>query len=231
MIGILIVEDDPMVLEVNRQYIEAVGGFEILGVADHAAQALSLVKKLKPQLLILDIFLPDRKGTEVLQEIRRLDLPTDVIMVTAARDVDTIQQGFRYGVVDYIVKPFRFERIKSALESYRQIYYQLQSKDALNQKEIDDIGFGKVKANDIVLPKGLTETTLKQVLLLLLKGGKSYSAEEVAAGVGLARVTARRYLEYLEKTGKVELELQYGSVGRPVNRYRVKNPNYQGGNP
>lgn len=210
-----------MVMEVNRQYIEAVSGFKILGGADHAAEALRLVRELLPQLLILDIYLPDQKGIEVLQEIRLLGLPTDVIMVTAARDVDTIQQGFRYGAVDYIVKPFQFERIKSALESYRDMYHQLQKKEALNQAEIDAIGLGKVRTNEEELPKGLTETTLKQIVLLLMKEGRSYSAEEVAEGIGLARVTARRYLEYLEKTGRAELELQYGSVGRPLNRYRI----------
>lgn len=222
MIGIVIVEDDPMVLEVNKQYIKAVGGFTILGTADHAAKGLELVRRFRPQLLLLDIFLPDQKGIEVLQEMRRLDLPTDVILVTAARDVETIQQGFRYGIVDYIVKPFRFERIKSSLESYRDMYYRLQEKKNLDQAEIDDMGLGKVKLAEEILPKGLTEITLKQVLLLLVKGKQSYSAEEVAAEVGLSRVTARRYLEYLEKTGKAELELQYGSVGRPVNRYRLK---------
>lgn len=222
MIGIVIVEDDPMVLEVNKQYIEAVGGFRILGTAGHAAEGLELVCQLRPQLLLLDIFLPDQKGLEVLKEIRRLALPTDVLLVTAARDVETIQQGFRYGIVDYIVKPFRFERIKSSLESYRDMYYRLQEKEALNQAEIDDMGLGKVKTVKEELPKGLTETTLKQVLLLLVKGKNSYSAEEVASELGLSRVTARRYLEYLEKTGKAELELQYGSVGRPVNRYRIK---------
>lgn len=222
MIGIVIVEDDPMVLEVNKQYIEAVGGFRVLGTAGHAAEGLELVRRLRPHLLLLDIFLPDQKGIEVLQEIRRLELPTDVLLVTAARDVETIQQGFRYGIVDYIVKPFRFERIKSSLESYRDMYYRLQGKEALDQAEIDDMGLGKVRIVEETLPKGLTETTLKQVFLLLVKGKKSYSAEEVASEVGLSRVTARRYLEYLEKTGKAELELQYGSVGRPVNRYRIK---------
>lgn len=222
MIGIVIVEDDPMVLEVNKQYIEAVGGFRILGTASHAAEGLELVCRLRPQLLLLDVFLPDQKGIEVLQEIRRLELPTDVLMVTAARDVETIQLGFRYGVVDYIIKPFRFERIKTSLESYREMYYRLQEKEALNQADIDDMGLGKVKVVKTELPKGLTENTLKQVLLLLVKERKSYSAEEVASELGLSRVTARRYLEYLERTGKAELELQYGSVGRPVNRYRLK---------
>lgn len=222
MIGIVIVEDDPMVLEVNKQYVEAVGGFRILGTAGHAAEGLELVCQKRPELLLLDIFLPDQQGIEVLREIRRLALPTDVLLVTAARDVETIQQGFRYGIVDYIVKPFRFERIKSSLESYRDMYYRLQGKEALNQAEIDDMGLGKVKAVKEELPKGLTETTLKQVLLFLLKGRQSYSAEEVASELGLSRVTARRYLEYLEKTGKAKLELQYGSVGRPVNRYRIK---------
>lgn len=222
MLGIVIVEDDPMVLEVNKQYIEAVGGFRILGMTDQALEALKMVQKLKPQLLILDIFLPDEKGLHVLKEIRRLGLPTDVIMVTAARDVETIQQGFRYGVVDYIVKPFRFERIKNALVSYQEMYHQLQQKEALDQAEIDDMGLGKGKPSEEYLPKGLTETTLKQILLLLYENRENFSAEEVAASLGIARVTARRYLEYLESRGQVEMEMQYGSVGRPVNRYRVK---------
>ncbi|MFA5535687.1 MAG: response regulator [Bacillota bacterium] len=222
MLGIVIVEDDPMVLEVNKQYIEAVGGFRILGVADQALEALQMVKQLEPQLLLLDIFLPDEKGLYVLKEIRRLGLPTDVIMVTAARDVETIQQGFRHGVVDYIVKPFRFERIKNALISYQEMYRQLQQKDALNQMEIDDMGLSKSKPSELPLPKGLTETTLKQILLLLHEDRGSFSAEEVAANLGIARVTARRYLEYLVSKEKVELEMQYGSVGRPINRYRVK---------
>lgn len=219
----VIVEDDPMVMEVNRQYIEAVEGFKVIGTAETGFEAMTLIKEEKPHLVILDIFLPDKDGLQTLQEIRNLNIPTDVILVTAARDADTIQQVLRLGAVDYIIKPFKFERIKSALENYKSLFKKLNQKEALDQEDIDQITAVKTEPVVEELPKGLTEVTMKQVLLYLMKSNKSLSAEEVAEGIGLARVTARRYLDYLEKTGIVKLEVQYGSVGRPVNRYRIIN--------
>ncbi|MBO8169593.1 MAG: response regulator [Thermoanaerobacteraceae bacterium] len=212
-----------MVMEVNRQYIEAVEGFKVIGTAETGFEAMTLIKEEKPHLVILDIFLPDKDGLQTLQEIRNLNIPTDVILVTAARDADTIQQVLRLGAVDYIIKPFKFERIKSALENYKSLFKKLNQKEALDQEDIDQITAVKTEPVVEELPKGLTEVTMKQVLLYLMKSNKSLSAEEVAEGIGLARVTARRYLDYLEKTGIVKLEVQYGSVGRPVNRYRIIN--------
>ena len=107
-------------------------------------------------------------------------------------------------------------------ENYKELVKKLNKKSPFNQEDIDQITVAQ-KPNSVVieLPKGLTEVTMKQILLLLMKNKKSFSAEEVAEGIGLARITARRYLDYLDKTGKVKLEAQYGSVGRPVNRYRI----------
>ena len=147
-------------------------------------------------------------------------MPTDVVLVTAARDVETIQNAFRYGAIDYIIKPFKFARLKSALESYKLLHSKIHRKTSLDQDEIDDLTMNKTRMQE-TLPKGLNEVTLRQVLLHLLKSVTPLSAEDVADGVGLARVTARRYLDYLEKSGKLALEVQYGSVGRPINRYKV----------
>lgn len=222
----LIVEDDPMVAEVNRGFVEATGGFEIVGVARSGLEALTLIQTTKPQLVILDIFLPDLDGLETLAEIRKRNEPIDVILVTAARDTETITNVFRYGAIDYIVKPFKFDRFKRALESYLNLRRTL-AKDSLDQEEIDRLSAQNRSAAaptpqpEQTLPKGLNEVTLKQILLFLLKQSNPLSAEEVAEGVGLARVTARRYLDYLEKTKKVKLEIQYGSVGRPINRYHI----------
>lgn len=218
----VLVEDDPMVLHVNTQYIKDIGGYHIIGVAETSEDALRLIQKLKPDLVILDVYLPDQDGIITLQEIRNLNLPTDVILVTAARDAETVQNAFRFGAVDYIIKPFKRERLKSALDTYRLMKQKLSRKTALNQDEIDTLsGTKKIKPCEELLPKGLNELTLKQVVLYLLKQNTLLSAEEVAEGVGIARVTARRYLEYLEKTGRVIIDVQYGSVGRPVNRYRL----------
>lgn len=223
----LIVEDDPMVAEVNKGFVEATGGFEIVGLARSGLEALELIQTTHPQLVILDIFLPDLDGLETLAEIRKKNEPVDVILVTAARDSETITNVFRYGAIDYIVKPFKFDRFKRALESYMTLRRTLM-KDSLDQEEIDRLAAKnrsllaapspQVEQN---LPKGLNEVTLKQILLFLLKQSDALSAEEVAEGVGLARVTARRYLDYLEKSKKIKLEIQYGSVGRPINRYVV----------
>ncbi len=222
----LIVEDDPMVAEVNRGFLEATGGFEIVGLARSGLEALTLIQTTQPQLVILDIFLPDLNGLETLAEIRKRNEPVDVIMVTAARDSETITNVFRYGAIDYIVKPFKFDRFKRALESYLTLRRTLL-KDSLDQEEIDRLSPKNQTVSapnpqvEQSLPKGLNEVTLKQILLFLLKQSTPLSAEEVAEGVGLARVTARRYLDYLEKSKKIKLEIQYGSVGRPINRYHV----------
>lgn len=221
LIRTLVVEDDPMVVEIHRQYIENVEGFTVLGAAETAADALRLVQELQPELVVLDVYLPDMDGLQTLQEIRRRQAPTDVILVTAARDAESIQEAFRYGAVDYIIKPFKFERIKNALENYRAVREKLKEKESLDQEEIDGLNVTKLRASES-LPKGLTEITQKQVLLYVLNSPEPVSAEEVAEGIGLSRVTARRYLDHLEKSGKLLLEIQYGSVGRPVNRYRVK---------
>lgn len=231
-IKIMIVEDDPMVMEVNKGFVEATGGFEIVGLARSGSEALDLMSKVEPHLIILDIFLPDLDGLQTLAEIRKRNDPVDIILVTAARDSETVQKVFRYGAIDYIMKPFRFERFKSALESYRTLRQAL-TKDLLDQEELDRHLNAKKPSppekettdpvqTQAYIPKGLNELTLKQVLLFLLKQTQALSAEEVAEGVGLARVTARRYLDFLEKVGKVQIEIQYGSVGRPINRYIAK---------
>ncbi|MBS4022732.1 MAG: response regulator [Dethiobacter sp.] len=217
----VIVEDDPMVMQVNTQYINDIGCFDIVGTAESGSIAVEIIRGLLPDLVILDIYLPDKSGIEVLKELRSCNIPTDVILVTAARDVEAIQHAFRYGAVDYIIKPFKYSRLKSALESYKLLHSKLHRKGSLDQEEIDQLAMNKTRAQEEDLPKGLNEVTLRQVLLYLLKKSQALSAEEVADGVGLARVTARRYLDYLEKMGKLNLEIQYGSVGRPVNRYIV----------
>ncbi|HUW65725.1 MAG TPA: response regulator [Spirochaetia bacterium] len=218
---VLIVEDDPMVAEINRQFVEAVPGFVAVGVAGTGQEATRLVSEEKPDLVLLDVYLPDKSGVAVLQEIRQNGLPADIILITAAQDVETIQNAFRYGAIDYIIKPFKFSRLKSALLAYASLRENLSRHSLLSQDVLDQLTLNKARSPGEELPKGLHEVTLKQVMLFLIKQNLPLSAEEVAQATGLARVTARRYLDYLEKTGQVKLEMQYGSVGRPVNRYRV----------
>ncbi|NOU73938.1 response regulator [Paenibacillus sp. LMG 31458] len=229
MYRVVLIEDDPMVLEVNRQFVERVSGFEIIGTASNGIDGIEKVRDLKPDLVILDIYMPGQNGTELLQQIRTEQLNTDAIVITAANDIPTIQRMLHQGAVDYIMKPFKFERVREALENYRMMKSRLGKESTLSQVELDQLLHGNNGGEPIPesstfsvqmdLPKGLQALTMKQVMLFLMQQHKSLSAEEVAEGVGLARVTARRYLDFLEKNKQVKLDLEYGGIGRPINRY------------
>lgn len=221
-VAVVLVDDDPMVLQVNRQYVAAVPGFAVVGTARTGAEAVAAVARLRPDLVLLDIYLPDMDGIAALKEIRRLELPTDVILISAAQDAHTIREALRYGAVDYIIKPFRQERLAAALVAYRQMWLALRRGAPLSQEQVDRmLRAGQGAAGGEGLPKGLQEFTLRQVTLALARAGRPLTAAEVGEAAGLSRVTARRYLEYLAQLGKVEVEVQYGGVGRPQHVYRL----------
>lgn len=217
--AVLLIEDDLMVQEINRQFMERVEGFKVVGIANDGIEGLQKVKELNPDLVILDIYMPNQDGLETLHQIRQEKHQIDIIVITAANDAYTIRKVLQNGAVDYIMKPFKFERFKQSLENYRSLQLQLRVDNGISQKELDQILYVKDEGPEQELPKGLNAFTLKQIMLFLMKKMKALSAEEVAEGVGIARVTARRYLEHLEKEGQVKIDIQYGGVGRPINRY------------
>lgn len=224
-IRVMIVEDDPMVMEINAEFVSKLPGFELAGKAYNGKEAMLLIKELHPDLVLLDYFLPDTNGLSLLQDIRTKNYPMDVILLTANRDPEHIQDIFRAGVVDYIVKPFRFDRFQTALEQYRHTFKKFKENRPLEQADLDAIsGIQRHPSEALfeeLLPKGLNDRTMQQILQFLEGQAVPLSSEEVAAGTGLARVTVRRYLEYLEKKGDIAIEVQYGSVGRPMNKYRL----------
>lgn len=221
----IIIEDDPMVADINKTFVNSIPGFTVVATAGTAGEGIAKTVALKPELALIDVYLPDQSGLSLLKELRKINVPTDAILLTAAHDSETIEFAFRYGAVDYILKPFKIQRLKMALESYNLMRMKLYTMESLSQQEIDRIKIGRhMAAEDEGLgeiPKGLNDLTMKQVLLYMIKSPAAMSAEEVAEGLGLARVTARRYLEYLEAKGRVTVDLQYGSVGRPVKKYSI----------
>lgn len=229
---VVLIEDDPMVREVNRQFIEQVDGFVVVGQASNGLEGIQQIHILQPDLVFMDIFMPEQDGIKTLENLRAENIKVDVITVTAANDMETIERILHLGVFDYIMKPFSFERVKNTLTNYRDYKMKMISKSDFTQNDLDELRrLNRTTLQDEQvenieffkeLPKGFNRNTLNKVLDYVNQQTEGASAEDVANYVGIARVTARRYLDFLEKQKLIALDIQYGSIGRPINRYFTK---------
>jgi response regulator of citrate/malate metabolism len=221
MIRTLVVDDDPMTASIHRSYVDRVSGFETIGEAHTGADALAQVRSVQPDLILLDIYLPDMTGLDVLRRLREEGSPhVDVIAVTAAKDVETLRSAIHRGVVHYLVKPFFFDTLRERLESYAAHRSRLDRLTEPEQADIDHV-FSLLRSHGRTsLPKGISAPTLAKVIDSVRAAGGDSTAVEVADQAGISRGTARRYLEYLAATGAVELSLRYGATGRPEHLYR-----------
>lgn len=219
MIEVLIVDDDFMVARIHTGFVERTPGFTVTGVAHTGAEALAEAERLQPDLVLLDVYLPDVSGLDLLTGLREAAPEVDVLVISAAREADTVRRALRGGIVHYLIKPFSYDDLRVRLEHYQQAYAGMAGEHA-DQADVDRL-FG-VSGADKRVPKGFSAETLKLVedILRNVPGGAAdLSAAEAAAVLGISRVSARRYLEHLNETGKAEVTLRYGEVGRPERRY------------
>lgn len=228
-IKVFIVEDDPMVKEINTRFLEKLEGFIVIGDASSIEEAKDKIIKAKADLILLDIFLPDGKGIDLLKWIRIKELYVDTILITADKCKASVDEAFKYGAIDYLIKPFKFDRFKEALYNYRSRFIELRKVDNMNQAYIDQYilninsNFIEEEVQEKELCKGLSLKTYNKIIdYMNQKYEEHLTAEEIAQGSGLARVTARRYLEKMSKEGKVEINQEYGKIGRPTNYYILK---------
>jgi two-component system CitB family response regulator len=219
VIKILIVEDDPAIAEIHRRFVQRLAGFEVLGVALTLFDAREQIDILRPDLVLLDVWLPDGEGFSLLRELRQAGACLDVILLTAAREASALQEAMRLGVVDFILKPVVFERLRDTLGNYAESRAALAALADIDQQAVDTLlGTPLQQVAAAGLPKGIDALTLQRVLAALT--GVGASAEEIGNRVGVSRTTARRYLEFLVGQQLASPELEYGTVGRPERRYR-----------
>ncbi|OIJ09342.1 two-component system response regulator DcuR [Anaerobacillus arseniciselenatis] len=221
MIKVLILEDDPMVAELNKRYLQEIEGFELVAVARSFNEAQVVIKSQQIDLLLLDIYMAGKNGLQLLQHIRKENkCSIDCILVTAADDVESIQTALRYGAVDYIIKPFEFERFNQALTNYKEKYYLLKNQKSLKQEELDRNFLMQNEKKHMSLPKGLTSNTLKVIVEAILeKNEEAFSTDEIAEQVQVSRVSVRKYIKYLLEIGVLGERMTYGAIGRPVYLY------------
>lgn len=223
MYKVLIVEDDPMVAMINEQYVKKHKNFFVAGKCKNGKDAVAFLRKEPVDLVIMDVYMPVQSGIETLHKIREENIPVSVIMVTAANDSATFEEAMRYGAVDYLVKPFAYERFHQALERFVSNSAVLAEGRALNQKSIDRlVGSMHEAPKTAEAPKGIQEKTRDKILDCLAESDDWMTGEEISEIVGLSAVTVRRYMNHLVQTGEIIGEMNYETGGRPCMLYRLE---------
>jgi response regulator of citrate/malate metabolism len=221
MIRTLIVEDDFRVARVHAEVAGQLPNFEVVGITHTASAALDAVARHAPELLLLDLYLPDASGLDVLARVRARSEPPDVIVLSAAQDMGSVRTAMRHGALHFLVKPFDLDVLRDRLGRYAQLHARRSTDRDIDQDEIDRL-FGVMRrAVDptVRLPKGHSMVTAEAVLAALSQAREPISAVELAEKVGISRATAQRYLAALADAGTVRLRLRYGSTGRPEHIY------------
>ena len=220
MINTLCVEGDYHVASIHSAYVRKVRGFAVAGHASSVASARAEIKRLGPTLLLLDLYLPDGHGLDLVRETRGRTDPhrPDFPVTTAARDTASVRAAMQLGTVHHVVKPFSFAQLEERLNAYRGLRGRIERMDEPEQHDVDTL-YGLLHRRP--LPKGQSAPTMTRISELLEAAGHGVSAAEIAEQVGISRSTAQRYLAELARQGKIELRLHYDATGRPEHRYRI----------
>ena len=222
---VLIVEDDPMVAMINEQYVCKNSKFKVAGSCRNGQEALDFLETNQVDLIVLDVFMPYMDGIETLKKIREKKISAEVIMVTAANDSSTIEDTMHLGVIDYLIKPFAYDRFQVALEKFVSKYTMLKENTVLDQSCIDNMisnGSLAAAAQEPALPKGIQKKTLKLIQEHLKAEPGWQTVDMLSEKLGISIVTARHYLTYLEEQGEITSDINYETGGRPSVLYKRK---------
>ncbi|MDQ0150963.1 response regulator [Eubacterium multiforme] len=220
---VVIVEDDPMVALINKKYVEMLDGFRVVGTVSNKEDLVKILKEKDVSLILMDVYLPKESGIQILKYIRDIGILTEVIMMTAADNSEEIKTAFAYGAIDYLIKPFEFDRFKKAIDKYNK-KRELLGEDKLDQSALDrlynDINSDS-KRNE--LPKGINRNTLNKIYDVIRNDNKEFwTIRQISKLTGVSNVTIKKYIDYLESIDEALVTIDYGNIGRPEYKYTFK---------
>lgn len=224
MYKVIIVEDDPMVTMINKHYVEQDNRFSVVQSFRNGNDAFKYLSENQVDLTILDVYMPVLDGLSLLKKIRTAEINTDIIMVTASNDKNTLDTVLNFGVIDYLVKPFVQERFQQALDKFVEYNIQKNNVCVLDQNKIDEIMNNEhTSFKDVELPKGIQEKTLNKIKEYLTDDvNNGHTSEQIATFLNISKVTIRKYMHYLTKNGEVLEQINYDTGGRPCMIYFMK---------
>jgi response regulator of citrate/malate metabolism len=221
-IKVLVVEDVKQMSGLLSEHISSLYPYEVVGIASNIADAKVMLHHFKPNLILLDNFLPDGTGIDLLVSLRKKSDPVDVLFVTAANNIETALCAMRNGAFDYMLKPFAMEQLNDSLKRYYDFHkhVSLREDNSVNQSFINKL-YNTHMSSDISggHPKGIDEITL-QIVLSAFDDNEALTSENVCELSGVSKTTARRYLEYAVISNYLTANVVLGKVGRPQRRYK-----------
>ncbi|MET3292251.1 UNVERIFIED_CONTAM: response regulator of citrate/malate metabolism [Brevibacillus sp. OAP136] len=217
---VLVVEDDFRIAKMHGAMVDMQEGYQLAGIAHNGEGMLAMIAEELPDLILLDVYLPDQSGIELLRVIRSQKLPCDVVLITAAKEHEIVEEGFRLGIFDYLIKPFDLNRFAETLLKFSQYKKRLHSTAELNQDILNDLlKLRSPKTQATTMQKGIDEKTLTLIHSCFTQHGGPMTSEGIAQDAGVSLSTVRNYLKYMVQQGMLQESLQYGSIGRPQRQY------------
>ncbi|MGC0416124.1 response regulator transcription factor [Embleya sp. AB8] len=214
MIRVLVVDDDFRVAQVHAGFVARIAGFEVVGTARSAAEARMRVRESAPDLLLLDVYLPDASGLTLLREF-----DVDAMVLTAASDAASIRSALRRGALNYLVKPFAERDLADRLAAYARYRKVLTSGGALGQPDLDRALRALREGDRRPDARSGPSVTGRLISRALEEADGPLSATRIAGLLGISRATAQRYLGALVESGAALVTLRYGATGRPEHLY------------
>ena len=224
LLRVMVVDDDFMIAKLHGKFIASQKGYQLAGTAHSFEESIAMMDMVEPDLLVLDVYLPDRSGIELLRTIRLQNRRCDVILITASKELEIVEEGFRLGILDYLIKPFDLNQLQTALLKYAKFKSRLTSSGTLDQGTIDDLKKLRISESSAPLnQKGIDNRTLEKIRKCVMNSSEPLSADQIAKMAGVSLSTTRTYLTYMVEEQVLLEEQQYGTVGRPLRIYRIAN--------
>lgn len=222
--NILIVEDEPNIADFHSAFFNHTPRLNPVGIARNITEARSMIAIMKPDLVIMDNYLPDGKGIDLMKELSRKENPPNVIFVTAASDMETVRKAIRAGAFDYLLKPISYDRLGDSVERFLKYMATLESTELVSQRYVDQmLNFqANLEESRESLPKGIDELTLNKIRDAFYDETVTHTADSLLEVTQMSKTTARRYLEYCAMSGYLQAEINHGKIGRPERSYRKK---------